>query len=99
MKIDERALPQFCELCNEVADRHHIYSRGSGGCDCYLNVIYLCRIHHGEVHALGVVRFTEKYNLELIWEFATEHYHRMLQGLTECSQQERPHEVSDTHQG
>jgi hypothetical protein len=51
------------------------------------------------VHALGVVRFTEKYNLELIWEFATEHYHRMLQGLTECSQQERPHEVSDTHQG
>ena len=95
MEIDEKSLPRYCELCNDPAEPHHIYSRGSGGCDCDWNVIYLCRRHHDEAHQLGIVRFPEKYNLELIWECAKEHYYRMLRGLTECSNEWRVREVSD----
>jgi len=87
LTILEVNLPHYCELCNEVAEPHHIVSRGAGGCDCYWNVIRLCRRHHDECHALGVVRFTEKYTLELIWEVAMGHYYRMLRGLTECTKE------------
>jgi hypothetical protein len=74
----------YCELCNGLGEPHHIYSRGAGGCDCYWNIIYLCRQHHTECHTLGMARFPDKYNLELVWEVAKEHYYRMLRGLTEC---------------
>lgn len=88
MKISEASLPHYCELCNEVADPHHIISRGAGGCDCPWNVIYLCVLHHSECHALGSVMFPEKYNLDLIWEFAREHYYRRCSRLTDCSMEE-----------
>lgn len=60
--------------CNYKSERHHIKSRGSGGCDSDFNILTLCRNHHIEIHSIGPVRFCEKYTdikfilLEKGWE-------------------------------
>ena len=43
--------------CREWGDRHHIRTRGAGGSDDSANIIYLCRVHHTELHTIGTEKF------------------------------------------
>lgn len=36
----------YCEVCNKIADIHHIIHKSEGGLDFKLNYKYLCPIHH-----------------------------------------------------
>jgi hypothetical protein len=47
--------------CRNTAERHHLKTRGSGGTDDDWNILHICRTHHVEIHAIGFVRFFEKY--------------------------------------
>jgi len=35
-----------CEICGNIADKHHIVHRSQGGADFPLNIKYLCHEHH-----------------------------------------------------
>ena len=50
-----------CEVCGDIAERHHIKTRGAGGTDEPENILEACRAHHIEVHKLGLTTFAEKY--------------------------------------
>lgn len=51
-----------CLCCNNrTVDVHHIKTRGSGGGDDMWNLMPLCRMHHSEVHRLGLIKFSRKY--------------------------------------
>jgi hypothetical protein len=53
-----------CIVCGQPgAERHHIKTRGSGGTDDEWNIMYLDRRHHQEVHQIGIITFTEKYEV------------------------------------
>lgn len=50
--------------CYEVADPHHLKTRGSGGTDDDYdghNLLALCRVHHVEVHYISWGKFVKKY--------------------------------------
>jgi hypothetical protein len=60
-------MSEICEIENDCfgpVDRHHIKTRGAGGKDIEENIIFLCRKHHTEVHAIGRVTFFKKYGIE-----------------------------------
>jgi hypothetical protein len=42
-----------CVICWNDADRAHIKSRGSGGCEEDWNLMHLCRWHHQRQHMAG----------------------------------------------
>jgi hypothetical protein len=55
-------LHQSCEVCQQIYPAwrwrasvvvHHIRTRGAGGQDTAENLLALCRLHHGYVHAMG----------------------------------------------
>lgn len=51
-----------CIVCkNSESDKHHFKTRGSGGTDDEWNLMYLCRIHHVQIHQIGNNKFVEKY--------------------------------------
>ena len=51
-----------CLVCNKLdTDRHHFKTRGSGGTDDEWNILFVCRIHHIEIHKIGNNSFVEKY--------------------------------------
>jgi hypothetical protein len=50
-----------CIICGRPADRHHIKTRGSGGGDEESNILLLDRIHHVEIHKMGLNSFIKKY--------------------------------------
>ena len=50
-----------CELCGQPADRHHIITVGAGGPDEPWNYLYLCRVHHVELHYVGRYTFAERH--------------------------------------
>lgn len=51
-----------CLVCGSAnVDVHHIKTRGSGGNDELYNLMPVCRIHHNEVHNIGLVSFSQKY--------------------------------------
>lgn len=51
-----------CLVCGSPnVDAHHIKTRGSGGDDSLKNLAPLCRIHHTEVHRIGIISFSQKY--------------------------------------
>lgn len=55
-----KLLPCLC--CNRTpSDPDHITSRGAGGDDSKSNIWPLCRRHHNERHARGLVYMTDKY--------------------------------------
>jgi len=59
-----------CLACGEeFTDRmyHHIRTRGAGGKDEPHNLISLCQKHHNEVHTMGMVGFSEKYQGISLW--------------------------------
>lgn len=63
-----------CIICGEDNERHHIKTRGSGGSDDDWNIMFLCRMHHVEIHKIGRNTFIEKHNLTNYmenkgWEF------------------------------
>jgi len=73
----EQIRKQPCLVCRKISGEvHHIKSRGSGGHDIESNLIPLCRVHHTEVHKIGLNRFSEKYKeMSLFltsngWEFS-----------------------------
>ena len=43
---------------------HHLKTKGSGGNDEYRNLMALCRMHHSEVHQVGLTTFVKKYDLQ-----------------------------------
>jgi len=57
-----------CVVCGAPADdAHHFKTQGSGGDDTEMNLLPVCRIHHTEVHSIGVTRMSNKYpHLEMI---------------------------------
>ena len=63
---------RYCVVCQNPGEKHHIVTRGAGGCNCEENIVYLCRIHHSKIHE-GGRRWVRKYNLEGLWERAREH--------------------------
>lgn len=52
-----------CAACGirQGIDAHHVRTRGSGGGDELSNLISLCRVHHTEVHILGLTLMCKKY--------------------------------------
>jgi len=63
---NESTLPfQQCAVsgCRDWGDRHHIKTRGAGGSDDPENIIYLCRVHHAELHAIGTEKFLARRRL------------------------------------
>lgn len=63
--INEALLARFrqayrCEWCRKLTlsgcDPHHIFSRGAGRLDVAINLISLCRVCHGLVHAGEITR-------------------------------------------
>ncbi len=64
-----------CLVCGCESEKHHIKTRGAGGDDSEYNLMDLCRIHHTEVHSLGLTTFANKYEqvnkwlLKYNWEF------------------------------
>jgi len=65
-----------CVVCQKgEVDAHHLDSKGSGGSD--LSTVPLCRSHHREYHAMGLILFEEKYNVNL-WREAWKILHELL---------------------
>lgn len=46
MRFDDCREVHTCEICHRPAQRHHIITRGSGGKDDEVNIMYLCPDHH-----------------------------------------------------
>jgi hypothetical protein len=52
-----------CLVCgSHLTERAHIKTRGSGGGNEDWNIMYLCRRHHIEQHAIGIATFAMKYD-------------------------------------
>ena len=64
------------------ADKHHIKTRGSGGGDEDYNIVFLCRLHHIEIHQIGAKKMSEKHQAILLaliekgWTFNS--YNRLI---------------------
>lgn len=62
LKLRARIKEGRCIVCGaRGCDPDHIKTRGSGGDDIPTNIVPQCRRHHSDRHALGWVRFLEKY--------------------------------------
>jgi len=59
-----RALPCMVCLSPPPSDPAHVRSRGAGGKDM-ANVVPLCRMHHQEQHARGIVTFQQDHNIDM----------------------------------
>lgn len=59
--IDQVKESPCCACGAQNVDAHHIKSVGSGGGDEFNNLLPLCRQHHTEVHALGLLQMCNKY--------------------------------------
>lgn len=79
-KVDKDLIKQInqgrCLVCSALnPDAHHVKSKKSGGDDVASNLMPLCRVHHTEVHKIGLNRFVDKYPnvkgwlLSNNWEF------------------------------
>lgn len=65
-KVDKALIKQInqgrCIVCSALnPDAHHVKSKKSGGDDVKSNLMPLCRLHHTEVHKIGLNRFSDKY--------------------------------------
>ena len=64
-------MDRFCIVCGAPwPDGHHCRPRGWGnarGVDQEFNLMDLCRLHHIEVHKIGMVRFAGKYSRVADW--------------------------------
>lgn len=65
-----------CVCCgNPDYDEHHIKTRKSGGGDERENLLDLCRLHHIEIHKIGMTKMIRKFPvIQLIlkekgWEY------------------------------
>ena len=58
-----------CLVCRNSApnDPHHIKTKGSGGSDSLTNLMPLCRLHHSEIHTMGLTSFAKKYINVKVW--------------------------------
>jgi hypothetical protein len=57
-----------CVICRSPnPDAHHVKSKKSGGDDVINNLMPLCRVHHIEVHKIGLSRFSDKYDNAQAW--------------------------------
>lgn len=57
-----------CIICNAYpCDPHHITTQGAGGGDTGDNLLPICRVHHTEVHKIGVKTFIKRYLAVRIW--------------------------------
>ena len=60
-----------CIICNRLgSDPHHLISVKAGGPDSKFNVVALCRIHHQQIHMIGLVSFSFKYPEVYNWLLA-----------------------------
>jgi hypothetical protein len=66
-RIEDKAIlhsfyTRHCIVCGvRGCDPAHIKTKGSGGDDIENNLMPLCRKHHSEQHATGIVSFINKY--------------------------------------
>lgn len=51
-----------CIICNKPAELDHIRTRGSGGGDESTNLVSLCREHHTQRHAKGILWMVAHYS-------------------------------------
>lgn len=67
IKYIGQSLP--CIACAKPppSECHHIKTRKSGGDDSVHNCISLCRRHHAQIHACGLVRFSEEFESIKYW--------------------------------
>jgi hypothetical protein len=49
--------------CYGRVDPHHLVTRGAGGTD--LTLVPLCRLHHQELHTVGVETFQQRHGVNL----------------------------------
>lgn len=60
-----------CVVCKESRDGsvtfHHLTTRAAGGEDEQSNLISLCQKHHTEIHQIGTVKFSRKYQEVKMW--------------------------------
>jgi 5-methylcytosine-specific restriction endonuclease McrA len=75
---DCKLKPCLITDCPAKADPHHIVSRKAGGHDLEHNLMPLCRGHHTEVHKIGLVTFSDKY--EVVKEFLIGHGLELMMG-------------------
>jgi len=76
---------RWCHICMEPAEPHHIILRSVGGCECEVNKINMCRIHHDEWHSQGL-EFVMKHNLERKVHAAKAHRIEKRRGGATCRQ-------------
>ncbi len=82
----------MCEACRirTAFDRHHMVHQGikkSQGCDCRVNLLWLCRYCHGLVHSpLGRVKFYTVLFLHLAERYLAALEHRDARNRGECPQ-------------
>jgi len=61
-----------CLACRfRGCDPHHLISRGAGGPDEVWNILPVCRIHHAEIHVVGLEKMAAKHIL--IFNFLKSH--------------------------
>jgi len=69
MKNYKTSLP--CIVCNECKDGfmcfHHVKTRGAGGSNHTSNLMPLCAWCHVEIHKLGLVSMSKKYDSVNNW--------------------------------
>lgn len=57
-----------CQVCKfRGVDLHHVKSRKSGGSDDSWNLMPLCHKHHVEIHQIGLITFSKRYNEARWW--------------------------------
>jgi hypothetical protein len=56
-----------CIICFSKGEGHHLRTRKSGGCDSVWNLMPLCRLHHSNVHQIGMNTFAKKYPVVKDW--------------------------------
>jgi len=62
---------KYCIVCNKYgSEPHHLISVGAGGPDEDWNMVALCRIHHHEIHNIGLFSFSKKYISFVAWLIA-----------------------------
>jgi len=51
----------------QPVDAHHVKTRGAGGSDIIENLMPLCRAHHSEIHAKGLMWASKNYSSVEYW--------------------------------
>jgi hypothetical protein len=57
-----------CMVCGRYeVDAHHIPSRGAGGQDKLTDMVPLCRVHHQQIHKVGIMTMARRHEEIMSW--------------------------------